>query len=62
MKKIFTLLVFMSALALNAQSIRILNGSTPLNDGDTLFVSLDGIDGEISTYRSEEHTSELQSR
>ena len=50
MKKIFTLLVFMSALALNAQSIRILNGSTPLNDGDTLFVSLDGIDGEISTY------------
>ena len=50
MKKIFTLLVFMSALALNAQSIKILNGNTPLNNGDTVFVSLDGIDGEISTY------------
>ena len=50
MKKIFTLLVFMSALALNAQSIRILNGTTPLNDGDTVIVPLAGIDGEINTY------------
>ena len=50
MKKIFTLLVFMSALALNAQSIRILNGTTPLNDGDTVVVSIAGVDGEINTY------------
>ena len=40
----------MSALALNAQSIRILNGTTPLNDGDTVIVPLAGIDGEINTY------------
>lgn len=58
MKKIFTLLVFMSALALNAQSIRILNGSTPLNNGDTVFVSLDGIDGEVSTYLGYQNMTE----
>ena len=40
----------MSALALNAQSIRILNGTTPLNDGDTVVVHLAGLDGEIDTY------------
>ena len=50
MKKIFTLLVFMSALALNAQSIRILDHATPLNDGDTITVPLADLDGEINTY------------
>ena len=40
----------MSALALNAQSIRILNGTTPLNNGDTVTVLVDGVDGELNTY------------
>lgn len=50
MKKIFTLLLVMSALVVNAQSIRLLNGTNPLNNGDTIWVSLDGNDGEINTY------------
>ena len=40
----------MSALALNAQSIRILDHATPLNDGDTIKVPLADLDGEINTY------------
>lgn len=42
MKKIFTLLVMMSVLIANAQTIKILYNGNELNDADTVFVPLDG--------------------
>ena len=50
MKKIFTLLVFMSALTLNAQSIRVLYENSPLSENDTVFVPVDGHSDQVDVF------------
>ncbi len=42
MKKIFTLLLVMSALIVNAQSIKVLYNDAPMSENDTVFVAVDG--------------------
>lgn len=50
MKKIFTLLVLMSALIANAQTIRILHNGNALNDCDTVFVPVDENGDQVDAF------------
>lgn len=50
MKKIFTLLVMMSVLVVNAQTIRVFHDGNALNDCDTVFVPLTDNDGEVDAF------------
>lgn len=50
MKKIFTLLLVMSALVVNAQSIKLFYNSQVLNNNDTIQELLISDENEISTY------------
>lgn len=50
MKKIFTLLVLMSALVVNAQTIRVLHDGNTLNDCDTVFVPVDENGDQVDAF------------
>ena len=50
MKKIFTLLVMMSVLVVNAQTIRVFYNDNALNDCDTIFVPIDEHGDQVDTY------------
>lgn len=50
MKRIFTLLLVMFAVAANAQSIRLFYNSNNVNDGDTIFVPINAGEDEVSAY------------
>ena len=50
MKKIFTLLVMMSVLVVNAQTIRILQDGNALNDCDTVFVPVDENGDQVDAF------------
>ncbi len=50
MKRIFTLLLVMAAVAVNAQSIRLFYNNAPMNDGDTVFVPIDPHQDEAVVY------------
>ena len=50
MKKIFTLLVMMSVLVVNAQTIRILQDGNALNDYDTVFVPVDENGDQVDAF------------
>ena len=50
MKKIFTLLVLMSALVVNAQTIRILYEGNTLNDCDTVIVPIDEHGDQVDAF------------
>lgn len=50
MKRIFTLLLVMAAVAVNAQSIKLFYGGAPMNDGDTVFVPIDPHQDEAVVY------------
>jgi hypothetical protein len=50
MKKIFTLLVMMSVLVVNAQTIRILQDGNALNDCDTVFVPVDEHGDQVDAF------------
>ena len=49
-KKIFTLLLVMSALVVNAQSIKLFNGDLPMNNNDTVFIPVGSHGDEVNTY------------
>ena len=49
MKKIFTLLLVVFAVAANAQSIKLFNGETPMNDNDTVYLPVSE-SGEVNSY------------
>lgn len=57
MKRIFTLLLVMSALVVNAQTIKIFYGGSELNNNDTVYVPISGQDDEINTYLGYQNTS-----
>lgn len=42
MKRIITLLFIMAAVAVNAQSIKLFYGDTPMNNNDTVFLTVEG--------------------
>ena len=50
MKRIFTLLLVMAAVAVNAQSIKLFYNNTPMNDGDTVFIPIDPHQDEAAVY------------
>lgn len=50
MKKIFTLLLVMSAVFVNAQSIKLFYGDTPMNNNDTVFVPFDDMEDALNVY------------
>ena len=50
MKRIFTLLLVMAAVTVNAQSIKLFYNNEPMNDGDTVFVPIDPHDDEAVVY------------
>ena len=50
MKRIFTLLLVMAAVAVNAQSIKLFYNNAPMNDGDTVFVPIDPHQDEAVVY------------
>ena len=50
MKKIFTLLLMMSVLVVNAQTIKLFHNDNALNDGDTVFVALDGHGDDVDVF------------
>ena len=50
MKRIFTLLLVMAAVTVNAQSIKLFYDNEPMNDGDTVFVPIDPHDDEAVVY------------
>ena len=50
MKKIFTLLLMMSVLVVNAQTIKLFYQDNALNDGDTVFVPFDGHGGDVDVF------------
>jgi hypothetical protein len=59
MKKIFTLLLIVSAMAVNAQSIKLFYNGNPLNNNDTVYQNIGGAD-ELNTFFGYQNlTSEL---
>lgn len=50
MKRIFTLLLVMAAVAVNAQSIKLFYGETPMNNNDTVFVPVDGHSDQTDVF------------
>lgn len=50
MKRIFTFLLVMSAVAVNAQSIKLFCGENPMNNNDTVFVPIDGQSGQTDVF------------
>ena len=50
MKRIFTLLLVMVAVTVNAQSIKLFYNNEPMNDGDTVFVPIDPHDDAAVVY------------
>jgi len=57
MKKIFTLLVFMAALALNAQSIKVFYQGSELANQDTVFLPLDNHGEDIDAFFGYQNTT-----
>ena len=57
MKKIFTLLLVMSALAVNAQSIKLFYNSQMLNNNDTIQELLYDDENEINTFVGYQNTT-----
>lgn len=58
MKRIFTLLLVMAAVAVNAQSIRLFNGETPMNNNDTVFVPFGDREDEVNVYFGYQNTTD----
>ena len=58
MKRIFTLLLVMSAVVVNAQSIRLFHDSNVLNDGDTVLVPMTAGHDEFSVYLGYENVTD----
>ena len=50
MKRIFTLALVLSALFVNAQSIRVLYNDAAVSDNDTLFIPVDGHSNQVDAY------------
>lgn len=50
MKRIFTFLLVMAAVAVNAQSIKLFYGETPMNNNDTVFVPVDGHSDQTDAF------------
>lgn len=57
MKKIFTLLVFMAAVALNAQSIKVFYQGAELANQDTVFLPLDSHGDDIDAFFGYQNTT-----
>jgi hypothetical protein len=58
MKRIFTLLLVMFAVTVNAQSIRLFHNNNAVNDGDTVFVPLAAGYDEVSVYLGYENVTD----
>ena len=56
-KRIFTLLLVMSALIVNAQSIRMFYNGTAMNDNDTLFVAVDEHGDQVDAFFGYQNTT-----
>src|SRR5699024_11459312 len=59
---VFTVTGFWVANQPNNASFNILHAAREIVQGKAVNVVVQGVDGEIAADRSEEHTSELQSR
>lgn len=57
MKKIFTFLLVISALAVNAQSIKLFYGGNPMNNNDTVFLTMAGSDDQIDAFFGYQNTT-----
>lgn len=56
-KRIFTLLLLMSALIVNAQSIRIFHDGAALGDNDTVFVAVDDHGDQVDAFFGYQNTT-----
>jgi hypothetical protein len=50
MKRIFTLLLVLAAVAVNAQSIKLFNGDAPLNNNDTIFMPFSETGDQVDVF------------